>query len=185
MGFHWKLLHREWFSCGLPEHLVSDRRCLVWFRTSYWWVCVTRRCVAQYHSGSLVQIISADRRRSSCHRRKWKQMSEFQTVARVGEIPEGEGRSFAVNGTMVGVFLSGGEYRAINDFCPHMGAALADGHVENDAVSCPWHAWRFSLKDGTWLDNSGSSIKTACYEVRVVGEEIQVSVPPAADSSQA
>ena len=104
-------------------------------------------------------------------------MTEFQTVAKAGDIPEGQGRSFAVNGTMVGVFLSQGKYLAINDFCPHMGASLADGHVEDDAVMCPWHAWRFSLKDGTWLDNSKSNIKSACYEVRIDGDEIQVRVP--------
>ncbi len=106
-------------------------------------------------------------------------MSEFQTLAKVGDIPEGQGRSFACNGTMIGVFLSGGQYFAINDFCPHMGASLADGYVEDSAVSCPWHAWRFSLKDGTWLDNSKSGIRSACYEVRVFNEEIQVKVPPA------
>ena len=114
-------------------------------------------------------------------------MSEFHTVAKVGEIPEGQGRSFALGGTMVGVFLSGGRYLAINDFCPHMGASLADGYVENDAVSCPWHAWRFSLVDGTWLDNSKSGIRSACYEVRVEGTEIQVRIasPPQSLSSAA
>ena len=110
-------------------------------------------------------------------------MPEFQTVAKVGDIPEGQGRSFAVHGTMVGVFLSQGKYLAINDFCPHMGASLADGSVEDDAVMCPWHAWRFSLKDGTWLDNSRSHIKSACYEVRIEGNEIQVSVPQPAGSA--
>lgn len=105
-------------------------------------------------------------------------MTEFQTVARVGDIPEGQGRSFAISGTMVGVFLSGGRYFAINDFCPHMGASLADGCVDGDAVMCPWHAWRFSLADGTWLDNSRSGIRTACYEVRVQGDEIQLKLPP-------
>ena len=108
-------------------------------------------------------------------------MVEFQTVAKVGDIPEGQGRSFAIQGTMVGVFLSQGKYRAINDFCPHMGASLADGHVEDDAVMCPWHAWRFSLKDGTWLDNSKSNSKSACYEVRIDGDKIQVSVPMPVD----
>ncbi len=109
-------------------------------------------------------------------------MEDFQTVARVGDIPEGQGRSFAVGGTMVGVFLSQGRYLAINDFCPHMGASLAEGHVEQDAVMCPWHAWRFSLTDGTWLDNSRSGIRTACYEVRVAGDEIQVRVPTSAST---
>ena len=79
-------------------------------------------------------------------------MSEFKTVAKVGAIPEGEGRTFTVDGRVVGVFLIDGEYFAINDLCPHMGASLASGHVEDHAVTCPWHAWRFDLTTGscTW-----------------------------------
>lgn len=108
-------------------------------------------------------------------------MSDFQTVAREGDIPEGSGRCFPVGGTMVGVFLDGGQYFAINDFCPHMGASLSDGHVEDGAVMCPWHAWRFRLSDGLWCDNSRSGIRTATYEVRVVNGDIQVRVPESAD----
>ena len=104
-------------------------------------------------------------------------MSEFQTVARTGDIPEGQGRCFALNGTMVGVFHDGGRYFAINDFCPHMGASLSEGHVEDGTVMCPWHAWRFRLSDGTWMDNSKSGIRTPTYEVRVENDEIQVCVP--------
>lgn len=104
---------------------------------------------------------------------------DFQTVAEVSAIPEGQGRCFPVQGTMVGVFLHQGRYFAINDFCPHMGASLSDGHVEDGAVMCPWHAWRFRLCDGTWMDNSKSSIRTPCYEVRIVDDQIQVRVPAA------
>ena len=105
-------------------------------------------------------------------------MSEFQAVAKTGDIPEGEGRCFPVNGTMVGVFLHNGEYFAINDFCPHMGASLSESPVAEDgSVMCSWHAWCFSIKDGTWLDNSKSGIKTPTYPVRLEGDEIQVSVP--------
>lgn len=104
-------------------------------------------------------------------------MAEFQTVAKVGDIPEGEGRAFPVSGRMVAIFLSGGEYHAVNDFCPHMGASLAGGYVENGAVTCPWHAWRFCVKDGTWLDNPQAKLRTDCYPVRVLGDEIQVQLP--------
>ena len=104
-------------------------------------------------------------------------MPEYQTVAKVGEIPDGQGRAYAVDGTMVAVFHVGGEYTAINDICPHMGASLAAGHVEGEAVLCSWHAWRFSVKDGTWLDNPRSQLKTDSYPVRVQGNEIQVLVP--------
>lgn len=102
-------------------------------------------------------------------------MSKFFKVAKEGAVPEGEGRSFAVEGRMVGVYLLDGEYFAMNDFCPHMGASLASGYVEDHAVSCPWHAWRFSVKDGTWLDNP--KIKTDCYPVRLEGGMIEVQIP--------
>ncbi len=105
-------------------------------------------------------------------------MSEFQTVANVGDIPEGEGRAYPVDGRMVGVFLTNGEYTAINDTCPHMGASLASGYVQDGEVTCPWHAWRFCVKEGTWLDNPTGKIKNDCYPVRVEGDAIQVNVPP-------
>ena len=103
-------------------------------------------------------------------------MTDFTTVAKVGAIPEGQGQAFPVNGRMVAVFLENGEYWAIDDFCPHMGASLAGGHVEGGIVACPWHLWRFSIKDGAWCDNPSISIDH--FEVRVEGEEIQVKVPP-------
>jgi len=103
-------------------------------------------------------------------------MSDFVTVAKVGSIPEGQGATFIVNERMVAVFLDQGEYFAIDDLCPHMGASLAAGYVENGTVTCPWHAWRFRLCDGTWCDSP--KIKTDAFEVRVAGDEIQVRVPP-------
>jgi nitrite reductase (NADH) small subunit len=104
-----------------------------------------------------------------------RNLSEFVTVAQVGSIEEGQGRAFAVNGRMVAVFLEKGAYHAIDDFCPHMGASLSGGHVQDGIVACPWHAWRFAICDGTWCDNP--RIKVDSFEVRVVGEEIQVRVP--------
>lgn len=102
-------------------------------------------------------------------------MSDYITVCKVGELAEGQGKAFAVNGRMVAVFLVEGEYYAIDDFCPHMGASLAGGHVENGIVTCPWHAWRFALCDGRWCDSPRIKIDT--FAVRVVGDEVQVHVP--------
>lgn len=103
-------------------------------------------------------------------------MSEYTTVARVGDIPEGQGKAFQVHDRMIAVFLEGGTYFAIDDFCPHMGASLAGGYVERGVVACPWHAWRFSVCDGTWCDNP--RIKIDSFPVRVIDDEIQVLVAP-------
>ena len=99
---------------------------------------------------------------------------EFVTIARVGDIPTGQGRAFPLQDRMVAIFFDGERYEAINDFCPHMGASLADGEVKDGIVTCPWHAWRFRLKDGTWCDNP--RIATDAYDVRVSEGEIQVRV---------
>ena len=103
-------------------------------------------------------------------------MSKFYKVAKEGAVPEGEGRSFAVEGRMVGVYLLDGEYFAMNDFCPHMGASLASGHMQDGIVTCPWHAWRFCYHDGNWCDNPSISIDT--FPVQVQDDEIQVDVRP-------
>jgi nitrite reductase/ring-hydroxylating ferredoxin subunit len=99
--------------------------------------------------------------------------TEFITVAKVGDIPEGEGRSFQAGERLVAVFLQGGQYYAIDDLCPHMGASLGGGYLdESGTVTCPWHAWRFRVCDGKWADNPRLAIDS--FEVRVEGDQIQV-----------
>ncbi len=100
----------------------------------------------------------------------------FTPVARVGDIPAGEGRTYEVGGRLVAVFYDGTSYQAIDDLCPHMGASLGSGPLRDGEVTCPWHAWRFRLCDGAWCDNP--RLKVDVFEVRVVGDAIEVRVTP-------
>ena len=110
-------------------------------------------------------------------------MSNYVTVAEVGSIPAGQGRTFTVGERLVAVFNHGGEYFAIDDLCPHMGASLGAGEVDGEGiVTCPWHAWRFRVCDGTWADNP--TLKVDAYEVRVDGRNIQVRVTPSPDGDE-
>ena len=106
-------------------------------------------------------------------------MSQFTTVARVGEIPEGGGRSFGVDGRTVAVFLVAGEYFALEDSCPHMGAPLSLGDIEDETVICDRHLWAFRLRDGTCTESE--KLKAESFAVRVEGDEIQVCVPETSD----
>ncbi len=110
-------------------------------------------------------------------------MPEFVTVAKIGEIPTGEGRAFEVNQQMVAVFNQDGQYYAIDDMCPHMGASLAAGFFDSTdcTVTCPWHAWRFDTRDGTWCDNRRLKVDT--FRVRLVDDQIQVSSEKIEESS--
>lgn len=99
-------------------------------------------------------------------------MSEFVTVARVGEIPEGRGRAFPVGDREVAIFHVGGKYYALDDYCPHMGASLGTSGVYGDTVVCSRRMWAFNLSDGVCVDVP--TLKAETIEVRVQGDEIQV-----------
>jgi nitrite reductase (NADH) small subunit/3-phenylpropionate/trans-cinnamate dioxygenase ferredoxin subunit len=101
-------------------------------------------------------------------------MAEFVTVARIGDVDEGRPKTVMLRDKLVALFLEGGHYYAIDDTCPHMGASLSEGFVENGVVNCSWHGWRFRLADGTWADSP--RLKIGCYPVRVQGDEIQLQV---------
>ncbi|CAN5331101.1 nitrite reductase small subunit NirD [soil metagenome] len=102
-------------------------------------------------------------------------MTETLCVGKVGDIPDGGSTVVDFLQRAVAVFRVGDEYYAIDDCCPHAGASLAAGHVENGTVTCPWHYWRFRLNDGAWADNP--RIKTGCYNVSIVHDEIHISKP--------
>ncbi|MDB5308706.1 MAG: hcaC [Gemmataceae bacterium] len=102
-------------------------------------------------------------------------MGQRVTVGKMSEIPEGGSVLVEVNGKDVAVFRVNGQLHAIDDMCPHMGASLSGGFVEDGVVTCPWHYWRFRLADGAWADNP--KIKTGCYTLHVEGDEVQLEVP--------
>jgi nitrite reductase (NADH) small subunit/3-phenylpropionate/trans-cinnamate dioxygenase ferredoxin subunit len=98
----------------------------------------------------------------------------FHTVARLGEIPEGQGRLIEVEGRLIAVYQSEGRYYATDDACPHAGAPLSDGLVADGTVICTWHGWQFSLEDGRHMGGSRCRVQT--YPVQVVDDEIKVGV---------
>ena len=105
-------------------------------------------------------------------------MDEWVTVCNRDEVPADSGRTVLVGDALVALFDDRGTLCAIADSCPHMGASLAAGHLEDGIVTCPWHAWRFRVADGVWADNP--RVKTTRFEVRLVGQEVQIRKPPVA-----
>ena len=102
-------------------------------------------------------------------------MGRRVNVGKADDTPEGASTVVAVGNKDVAIFRTGGRFYAIDDCCPHMGASLSGGYVEDGVVTCPWHYWRFRLSDGAWADNP--KVKTGCYAVHVVGDELQLELP--------
>jgi nitrite reductase/ring-hydroxylating ferredoxin subunit len=101
-------------------------------------------------------------------------MSEFVTIARLGDIPEGEGRIFTVGNQRIAVFRSAGQHYALQNACPHMGESLGLGDLRGDKVICDRHRWSFRLRDGICEESDQWQAKT--FPVRIDGDQIQIAL---------
>ncbi len=75
------------------------------------------------------------------------------------------------------MFRIDGRLRAIQDSCPHMGASLADGRLENGRVVCHWHDWSFDLVSGQGSMKSKQWLCARIYEVKVEGRDVYLRRP--------
>jgi len=97
-------------------------------------------------------------------------MGEFVKVAKIEEIPVGQGLVVDFNGTEVGLFKVDGTCYAIEGVCPHRGGPVGEGELEGTIVTCPWHGWRFDITTGVNPMNPAARVKT--YQVKVEGSDV-------------
>lgn len=97
---------------------------------------------------------------------------EWLSVAKKGDIADGEMIEVDNGGKPVAIANVGGTYYAIAGECPHQGGPLAEGELEGDIVTCPWHNFRFDFKSGRTLDPPIGNC--ARYEVRVEGDDLKL-----------
>lgn len=98
----------------------------------------------------------------------------YLKVAQTTEIPDGEGRSYEVDGKAVAVFNLHGTFYALDNTCPHRGGPLGEGYLEEKVVTCPWHGWRFDVTTGVCSANPAT--KVSQYPLKVTGTDILVEV---------
>ena len=97
------------------------------------------------------------------------------TVGRVEDVPPGRGATVELaSGAELALYNVGGRFYAVENFCPHRGAPLADGNLCGAVVECDWHGWRFDLATGACLGRPDAKIET--YEVRVEDGWIKIIV---------
>ena len=98
------------------------------------------------------------------NKRKPVRTGKTVTVGRAESVPPGRGATVKLkDGTEVALFNIGGEYKAIENFCPHKGFPLADSKVYGGIVECDWHGWRFDISTGKCFTKSSCTIEN--YEV--------------------
>ena len=103
-------------------------------------------------------------------------MKGYVRVGTVEEFPEGRGRLVRVHGEKVAVFRDGGGWHALQDSCPHMGAALSDGKLDDGCVVCHWHEWKFDLRSGQTVEREWARARV--YDAKIEGGDVLLRPRP-------
>ncbi|MNI29859.1 Naphthalene 1,2-dioxygenase system ferredoxin subunit [compost metagenome] len=111
-------------------------------------------------------------------------------VAEEKDFTDGHHVIVDVEGRSIGIYLLGGEFYALSNYCPHEGAPLCKGRIcgttlpskvfeyeygrQGEIVRCPWHGWEFDIKTGKSLFNE--KVRTRKYKVEVEDGKVGIVI---------
>jgi len=132
------------------------------------------------------------------------QNEDYVEAGKVSEITEGHMKHVEINGKEIAIANLDGKFYAFADRCGHMNARLSRGNINQNIVTCPFHAAKFDITSGkkigepvlelppgmeplppNWQKYMGvvaqemSFIKTfdqEIYNVKVEGDNIKIKV---------
>ncbi len=86
-------------------------------------------------------------------------------VARVDGFPAGTVRTVRIGKREIALARVGDDFFALGNVCRHAFGPLGQGFVDGHTVVCPWHGWRYDVRDGT-TDHPDADVKTYPVAVR-------------------
>lgn len=86
-------------------------------------------------------------------------------VALVAEFPSGTLRTVRVGKREIALARISEEFFALGNVCRHAFGPLGQGFLDGYYAVCPWHGWRFDVRDGT-TDHPGADVATYPTNVR-------------------
>lgn len=99
-------------------------------------------------------------------------MTELIEIANTEELAVGRAKAFAVGGRTIALYHTASGFFATDNTCPHRGGPLAEGTLDENEITCPWHLWSFDVATGLCPGNPEIAVGT--HEVRVDGQRILV-----------
>lgn len=98
----------------------------------------------------------------------------WTTLCELEELKPEQGKFVQAGGYQLAVFLHNGQIHVLDNRCPHAGASLAGGYIQNDCLVCPWHHWSFHLDTGQYCGSS--RVKLAVYKTRLLPRDNQPTI---------
>lgn len=76
------------------------------------------------------------------------QNQDYVEAGKVSEITVGHMKHVEINGKEIAIVNLDGKFYAFADRCGHMNARLSRGNINQNIVTCPFHAARFDITSG-------------------------------------
>ena len=99
--------------------------------------------------------------------------SNFQKIAELKEVPEGQAKVFQIEGEQVALCRAEDEVYAVADLCSHDNGPLGEGELDDHQIECPRHGARFDIRTGKALCLPAIT-GIPVYKVELRGDEIWV-----------
>jgi 3-phenylpropionate/trans-cinnamate dioxygenase ferredoxin subunit len=103
-------------------------------------------------------------------------------IAKPGDIPDGQMKSFVVDGKDVLVVNVGGNFYALGRYCTHLHGDLSRGKLEGNTITCPRHHAQFDIASGRCLVGPKigplklNTKDEATYPVEIDGQSLRITV---------
>ena len=102
-------------------------------------------------------------------------MPWHRTSIRRSELRPGDSREVVIDDRCIGLFNVDGRLYALDNLCPHQNAALSDGRLEGNVITCPLHGWQFNVTTGTSVVTAAT--RTDSFPVRDDAGYVSIELP--------
>jgi nitrite reductase/ring-hydroxylating ferredoxin subunit len=96
-------------------------------------------------------------------------------VCSLDMVPRGSQKTFRVKGLEILVINFNGELFCLQGRCTHAGAPLAEGTVEDNILTCPWHGSKFRITTGEVIKNPATK-NLATYKYTISDNSVYVDL---------
>lgn len=111
---------------------------------------------------------------------KLKEIRQSFYIADVADVPMNERKLVKLMGLSIGVFHQASGWYAIKNKCLHAGGPVAEGRLEGETLTCPWHGFQYHLPTGGLLKDPAARLEM--YPIEILEGKVFITLPVVTDS---
>jgi 3-phenylpropionate/trans-cinnamate dioxygenase ferredoxin component len=132
---------------------------------------------AQYEhvEPAAIQGLAVDAYERSLGIHKIREIQQSYYAAEVADIPLNERKLVNIGGLTIGIFHQASGWYAIKNRCLHAGGPVAEGRLEDETLTCPWHGYQYNLPSGALLRDPSARLEM--YPVEIMEGKVFLKLP--------